>query len=255
MTGDDRLLGAAAANLAAWHTSSVAALGLASTTSERWWTCALPGPTIFHSAISLRPSSHRRWWVRRRHLAELRDVLAQPEANHRSVCDSWNELDLTRLGLSRQAVSPWCAREARPPPQIGDGDAAAALAIEVVRDRGTLLVFERTMAQAFEVPVLIPPFGVHAPPILDDPSMQVLLGRVGTEAVSIAMTYRSRGVLGVYGVGTVPDHRGNGYATAMVRHILDGETELPATLQPSQQAETMYRKLGFRPIGRFAHWV
>ena len=206
------LVAAGARNLAAWHASSVDALGLDNRTGDRWWTAVLPGPTIYHSAIALAPRSASRW-SHRRHLRDVRALFAEDEAVYRSVCDSWNELDLEPLGLQRHAVSPWFA--CRPgaastadPNERADG----RLELAFVTERAELLEFEQTMARAFEVPVLIPPFGVHAPPVLDDPDMYVLVGRLDGEPVTVAMAYRAGGVLGIYGVGTVPEHRGAGHA-------------------------------------------
>src|SRR4051812_22806956 len=50
----------AAANLAAWHDSSTRALGLRPRTGDRWWTCAMPAPNVYYTAISLVPATNRR---------------------------------------------------------------------------------------------------------------------------------------------------------------------------------------------------
>lgn len=253
----DALVTAGARNLGAWHQSSLDALGWAASFGDRWWTGVLPSPTIYHSAIALAPAPRRR--SSRRHLRELRALFANDAALYHSVCDPWNQLDLEPFGLTRHAVSPWFARPAGTVEPGGAGDERDVsiddLSITAVTERSELLLFEQTMARAFEVPVLIPPFGVHAPPILDDPSMHVFLGRLDGDPVVVAMACRAAGVLGIYGVGTVTEHRGRGLATRMMRHLLTIDASLPTTLQPSRMAESMYRKLGFEPIGDFAHWT
>ena len=75
-----------------------------------------------------------------------------------------------------------------------------------------------------------------------------------SEAIERFRIHVDDSVLGVYGVGTVPGHRGRGYARALTLAVLDLAPDRPATLQPSDAAAPMYRSLGFEEIGRFSHW-
>ena len=68
------------------------------------------------------------------------------------------------------------------------------------------------------------------------------------------MGYVDDTVIGIYGVGTVPGHRGRGYARALTLRRARPGAGRPATLQPSDAAARMYRRLGFAEIGRFTHW-
>lgn len=97
-------------------------------------------------------------------------------------------------------------------------------------------------------------FDISAPGILDDPAMHVLGGWCDDELVACAMAYRTD-VAGIYGVATLPSHRRRGYAAAMTLAAADVEPDLPAVLQPTPQAEGVYRRLGFTPFGPFSHWA
>ena len=84
--------------------------------------------------------------------------------------------------------------------------------------------------------------------------MHVLLGRVDGEIAGGAMAYVTDDLLGIYGVGIVPGHRGHGHATALTTAALALAPDRPAVLQPSAEAENLYRRIGFTEIGRFTHW-
>ena len=90
--------------------------------------------------------------------------------------------------------------------------------------------------------------------------MHVLLGReTGARqrgaAVAVAMGFVTNAVLGIYGVATVPAARRRGYASAMTIAALAVAPDRPAVLQPSAAALPLYRRLGFRDLGRFSHWT
>ncbi|MGZ4759977.1 MAG: GNAT family N-acetyltransferase, partial [Acidimicrobiales bacterium] len=131
---------------------------------------------------------------------------------------------------------------------------ANGLEITTVTDEGDLSDYEWATCAAFRAPPPVAPFEIHAPGILDDPNMHVLLGRVDGEIAGGAMAYVTPELLGIYGVGTVPGHRGRGYATALTCAALRIASDRPAVLQPSAEAEALYRRLGFERVGTFTHW-
>jgi GNAT superfamily N-acetyltransferase len=247
--GPDDLVPAAIANLAAWHESSVAALGFPGRTGPHWWTCPTPRPWIYFTAIELEPAGAR--VSGRASLAELDLHLDDPRGAFQAVCVSYDDLDLGAAGLARRSEGRWYARlPAAPPPDEPPPD----LVIEEVCDKAGLAEFEVATCAAFGSPPPAAPFDVHAPAVLDDPAMRILVGRHHGEVVCGAMGYVDDAVLGVYGVGTVPSQRDRGYARALTLAVLDLAPGRPATLQPSEGAARMYRELGFVEIGRFSHW-
>jgi ribosomal protein S18 acetylase RimI-like enzyme len=85
--------------------------------------------------------------------------------------------------------------------------------------------------------------------------MQMFTGRVGGRAVAAAMGYVLDDVVGVFGVATVASARRRGYGSALTRAAMLTETGLPAILAPSHEAEGMYRRLGFEPVGGLTIWT
>ena len=234
------LLEAAAENLAGWHESSVRALGFASAQGRWWWTSPTPGPWIYFTAIGTRAPSRRGELDEA--LAELAVHLDDPAGSYEAVCDSFGAL--------------------RPPTPRAHGPHARP----VVRPSGRTATAERGLPRrarhhhggharrtgrvrgatclAFAAPPPVAPFDIHAPGVLEDPAMHVLVGQVDDEVVSGAMVYVAAGVVGIYGVGTVPGHRHQGYARALTRACLAIEPMAPAILQPSAEASSMYRHIG-----------
>jgi len=246
---DDALLEAAADNLAGWHRSSIEALGFATATAPWWWTSPTPGPWIYFTAI-LRAKPNGRPAIDAA-LNTLSAHLDDPAGSYEAVCDSFGVLDLEPLGLTRRMSGLWYARPAGPAPHEEDPE---ELVIAVVRGADDLAAFEVATCAAFGAPRPLTPFEIHGQAILEDPAMHVLIGRVDDEVVSGAMAYVSNGVLGIYGVGTLPAFRGRGHASALTRACLAIEPMMPSTLQPSIEATALYRRLGFIEVGRFAHW-
>ena len=260
-SGDD-LLSAAAANLAAWHESSIRALGLSTTTGSWWWTAATPRPWIYFTAVALHAPGSKA--ERREFEQELAAHLDDPLGSFQAVCESFDRFDLGQLasgpsGLVLRTTGRWFTRPAGPPPEAPatrDDDAGPATRLEItlVTSEDDLYDYECTTCAAFRAPPPIAPFEIHAPGILADPDMHVLLGRVDGALAAGAMAYVTDDLLGIYGVGTVPGQREHGYATALTRAALALAPDRPAMLQPSAEAEGMYRRLGFVEVGRFTHW-
>jgi ribosomal protein S18 acetylase RimI-like enzyme len=94
----------------------------------------------------------------------------------------------------------------------------------------------------------------HPPAILDDHAMHMFVGRVDGRAVAAAMGYVLDDVVGVFGVTTVASARRRGYGDALTRAALLSDTGLPAVLAPSEEAERMYLRLGFEPVGALTIW-
>jgi hypothetical protein len=260
--GRDALRLGAAANFAAWHDVSMRALGLGTTTTDRWWLCTTPAPNIFHTAISLRPPADE--VDREATLAELRAHLEDPAGGYLSVCDCWDVLPLRRLGLHLQSSGTWVALDSAPRHTAGAGAGAGdpphePLHITEVRDAEALVLFEVTAVRGFGVRMPITPFDIHAPAILDDPAMHIFVGRTdrSDRPVAVSMAYVTDAVVGIYGVTTVRSARGNGHGTAMTRAALAVAEAggRPAVLQPSPTADSLYRRLGFTDLGSHSHWV
>ena len=228
--------------MADWHTSSLNALGLSSTYTDQVWCAPLKAIGIYLSAITLKPMSRSR---------DLEIFLKRNDSYPQTICDSWQTLDLRRFGLRVEAEAEWYMRE----PGQFDQPAKSRLDISRVRTEDELREFEAASMAGFEVPFSGAPFSVHAPGILSDSRMAIFVGRVEAKVVSVGMSYASAGVVGIYGIATLPAYRRRGYGEAITRAAIGFAPQVRAVLDPSPLGAGLYRRLGFRSVGRFRRWV
>jgi hypothetical protein len=219
---------------AGWHSAWLAALGLRSERRDGVWRALDPAPVIYWSAITLSP-----------------DVAEAAVAGGRGViCDAWSALELADAGWVVRAREPWFVR---PPGELAHEDVPRGLEIVQVSTAAEVAEFELVSVRGFESEdASIEPGAIHPPTILGDPRMTMLTGRAEGRPVAAAMSYRTDAAVGVYGVTTVASARGRGYASALTRALTD--PALPATLSPSPEAESLYRRLGFEHAGELRMW-
>jgi GNAT superfamily N-acetyltransferase len=244
MTEPSDLVSAAAQNLAVWHEASVAALGHRSEWAAGGWLTVDPVPAIYFGWIGTQPGSDP---------VAIARVIARRTRRGRpaSACDPWRTLDLAPQGFEPTEPQAWWARVAQPLPV---GPHPRGVSVEVVRSEIELARYEGISAEGFGVPAE-PPFRWHGPPLLLDRRLTIFLGRLDGRPAAAAMAFVEAGVVGVYGVATVPSARGRGLATALTGHAIAVAPRLPAVLQPSREAERLYERLGFAPFGDFATWA
>lgn len=85
-----------------------------------------------------------------------------------------------------------------------------------------------------------------------------VLARLGGVAVGAASLFQAAGQGWVTNVGTIPDARGRGVGAAVTVAILALAVERgnpTAWLAASDMGEPVYRRLGFRTVGRVAHLI
>lgn len=220
---------------AAWHTSWLNALGLRSARRDGVWRALDRPPRIYLAGIALEQDVPAR---------TLADVPG-------SVGDPWHALDLTPHGFRVWRTEPWFYRPEGPLPEPPQTD------LELVR------VTTPEQVEELEV-VSVRGFGseddaverqsLHPSSVLADEAMHLFLGRVNGRAVGAAMGYVLDDAVGVFGVTTVASARRRGYGTALTRAALLADTGLPAVLAPSEEAVSMYQRLGFRPVGALRIW-
>jgi predicted GNAT family acetyltransferase len=88
---------------------------------------------------------------------------------------------------------------------------------------------------------------------LDRPGrpIQVFVGRLDGAPVSCGWLARGAGAAGIYGVQTLPEHRGRGFGAALTRAPMRAGREAGdrvAVLQAAPSAEPLYARLGFRTV-------
>ena len=92
-----------------------------------------------------------------------------------------------------------------------------------------------------------------------DPDTYHVLGvRIGGQDVATAIAFDHDGDCGIFNMGTLEPFRRRGLATALLtRHLLDAAERgcSTASLQSTPMAEGVYRRVGFRDLGRFFEYV
>jgi acetyltransferase (GNAT) family protein len=220
---------------AGWHTSWLTALGLRSERERKVWRAIDRPPHIYLAGITLEPDVSS---------AALADVPG-------SVGDAWQALDLAPYGFRVWRREPWFYRAAAPVP----GAPPPELELVRVSTPEEVAEFEAVSVRGFGgEDESVEPGTLHPPSVLADDAMVMFIGRVEGRAVAAAMGYRLDDVVGVFGVTTVASARRRGYGTAVTRAAMLTETDLPAVLAPSEEAATMYRRLGFEPVGGLTIW-
>jgi GNAT superfamily N-acetyltransferase len=238
------LLSASARNDCGRHDTALQALGLRTQSSDGIWRCREDGGGIFLSAMTLRPGidSSAVGMV----LADLVARRSPPVV----VRDSFSDLDLTPFGMEMAPPEPWYARAAGPPP---DDPIPADFAIRSVVSEDSLDIWHGVEWAGFEMAPRVEP--IYPARLLNEPRFYYFLGLFQDEPAAVATAFVDRDVVGIYDVATLPAMRGRGFASALTQQALSLAPLRPATLQPSEMAEAMYRRLGFTEIGRFRLWI
>jgi ribosomal protein S18 acetylase RimI-like enzyme len=102
----------------------------------------------------------------------------------------------------------------------------------------------------------IPVDALEAPP--PDAPLADWVAVDGDFAVAGAERFLHGSECGLYSVGTAPQWRHRGIARRLVEHVLADAARLGArraTLQSTEQAQTLYESLGFTAVGRYEEWI
>ncbi len=212
-----------------------------------------PGTVIHPEAITLTSGSAAN---KSNAMLEIEKLVAAREHDQLGVVDWWSELDLAPLGFelaSNTGVepAPYLMRSPGPVPAVA---AHPELEISKVTTPDALDDFEKASFEGFEGSGAFHPGIWHASASLDHPEHRYFVGRVDGRAVSASISVVSDGVVGIFGVATIPEYRRRGYGTALTWAALNSAPDLPALLGPSDMAESLYREMGFDDFHRFRVW-
>ena len=136
---------------------------------------------------------------------------------------------------------------AGPPPAPPDGTT-----VERVEDPATLAVAERVVSEGF--PMQFAQGRLFDPALLGLPGFTLRLARRDGEAAAAAAVFDDGRAAGVYYVATLPHHRGQGLARALMDAVLAAHRDRTATLTATAAGEPLYRALGFEEVGRSTWW-
>jgi GNAT superfamily N-acetyltransferase len=178
------------------------------------------------------------------------------------ICD-----ELLSAPLRRKAVDTLRDRGLRlvasPPGMWTDriaetGRGTAGIDCRVVDDDRTRRHFADIASVVFALPHAISRDIYGGQPIWNS-GMTGYVGYFGRKPVSVAVTVVAAGAVGVYSVGTLPQHRRCGYAETLMRHALDDArraTGLEVTiLQSTKQGQRLYMQMGYQLATSFSVYV
>lgn len=132
----------------------------------------------------------------------------------------------------------------------------AGLRIEVVRDEAGLQAFEAAMVRGFQMHELDGhrPGAAFSTGMLADERQRLWVGWEADRPVSAAATFVAAGINDVTLVATVPEARGRGYGAALTWRGTLADAALPALLIASAEGRTVYERMGYLSLFRFALW-
>jgi ribosomal protein S18 acetylase RimI-like enzyme len=156
-------------------------------------------------------------------------------------------------GLRNVETRPGMAlvpNDLRPPP------APVGIAFEAVDDASTLATVAETDAASFGGDVAAMRAFLPAA-MLDDPAQRVFVARIDGQVVGTGESAFADGVLGIFGIATLPAFRRRGIGSALTAAlILDRADEADlAVLQSSTLGLGAYGRLGFRSMSTWEVWV
>ena len=262
----DRRTGGEMGDFRAMEENLRATLGVFAQAKPEGTTCALEGIAVAHSTVdfAMFNAAVLTAPAETQEQLEARLRLASGYFAERGspwsvwLCDSWlgrplrvkAAAILARAGLRRIAELPGMQAEGVLP-------ASRALpAVECRRVAGqeTREDFNHIMSVAFGVPMDISRQIYVSERTWTGP-LRGYVGYSGGKAVATTAVVCAAGVVGVYAVGTLPEHRRQGYAEAVMRFALEQAREdaglVPTVLQSSDAGFRLYRKMGYQPLARY----
>jgi ribosomal protein S18 acetylase RimI-like enzyme len=134
--------------------------------------------------------------------------------------------------------------------------APEGITIEAVTDASTLAKVAAADAVSFGGDAAV--MRAFLPPvILGDRAQRVFAATADGAVVGTGESILADGVLGIFGIGTLPTYRRRGIGAALTATLIDdraAEADL-AVLQSSELGFGTYGRLGFRPMSTWEVWV
>jgi GNAT superfamily N-acetyltransferase len=180
-------------------------------------------------------------------------VLGSTGVARRVVEDASGELDLSRCGLECRYRLSVMTR--LPGARVPDAP-APGVRVEPVTDQETLNIAEQILIAIFPPPGLPAELRGRIQPVrvLGIAGWRVWLGYRDEVPAGAAYTYHDGSSLGVYQVGTLPEHRGHSVARAIMLAILRAYPDEVLTLSATEQGRPLYTGLGFDLSSEAVWW-
>ena len=144
---------------------------------------------------------------------------------------------MVRRGTAAPASAP------RPRPEVG---------IVAVGDEKALLTVERLVVDGFPLPSRQP----HTPQcflpvsLLDAEGWRAWLATYRGSPASACLTFDHGGVVALYWLVTMPEHRSRGIARAVLSRVLRHHQGRDVVLVPTEEGRPLYDSLGFVEVGK-----
>lgn len=137
------------------------------------------------------------------------------------------------------------------------GPVPPALEVRAVLDDGDLAAFRAVQVRGFDSdPVVV---AASSPwEVVRLAEATYLVGWLDGEPVTSAMGVTVNGAVGVFGVTTLPEHRGRGYGRAVTAAACSAGSRRGARLawlQASEMGTPVYAAMGFRAVEDYAVWA
>jgi GNAT superfamily N-acetyltransferase len=191
-------------------------------------------------------------------------ALADAEAAFRARGMPWFGLELERgahpgveraardAGLTLLFRRPALAIE---PDHLAAADAPEGVEVRPVRAETELHGLRAVEVEAFGTDPGVAK-GLIGRALVERPDAAPWIATDAGRAVGEAVALFLEGTVGVFGVGVTQDARGRGIGAALTVAAARSFPEaVLAWLEPSERAEPLYRRLGFRPVSEWEIWI
>ncbi len=136
--------------------------------------------------------------------------------------------------------------------------ALPALDIRPVADEPTRDAFSEIMSTAFEIPHSVSA-SIYGGPRAWQGSFRGYVGYSGGKPVTTAAAVTASGVIGLYSVATLPQHRRRGFAEAIMRQVIDLTARSSGiertVLQSTPSGLGLYEAMGYKTVTQFDVYI
>jgi ribosomal protein S18 acetylase RimI-like enzyme len=174
------------------------------------------------------------------------DLLEPPARRHNR--EVFAEAGMRVISHAPGMVALSLAAPTRPLPEIE---------CRAVTDAASRAAFTGLTVTCFDIPMAVAR-NVYEPESAWNGAYRGFMAVVDGVPVSIVALVRAGGALGVYSLGTMPEHRHKGYGEALLRAAVEASLSdgpEPLVLESTEAGYRLYRKLGFRDVTNFTVYL